>query len=206
MSEIDEEEDFDLEEIEEEETDEEENDEEFIETDSEEEEGKVTDHHELSEQEEDERDFPNFFDGLTPQGRLQVKHARKLYFDEKQREYNAMVAKEVSSKVKQRWNDIASNEQLASTGFDFQVLKNILDSQLSTTGETSTTATSRQTQQSLEEQLDIKQRGDHWDYTIGLNEVNHNNTEENTQDNETNDEEEEDNEEDEEITDDDDED
>ncbi|KAF0984104.1 hypothetical protein FDP41_008019 [Naegleria fowleri] len=202
MSEIDgEEEDFDQEQEEEEISDEDENDEEYIETDSEEEEGKVKHHHheddELSDEQEEDKDFPNFTDGLTLQGRLQVKNARKLYFDEKQREYNAMVAKEVSSKVKQKWNDIISNQQIASGGFDFQVLKNLLDSQSDIGTETSNVSR----QQSLEGQLDIKQRGDHWNYTIGLNETNHHD-EENEQANENTDEE--DNEEDEEITDDDD--
>jgi len=110
-----------------------------------------------------DENFENFEEGLSQQGRLQVKNARKLYFDEKQKEYNATIANKVSSQVKDKWKEVMTSHSDGSSVFDFQVLKNLIGA--------GTTGTLTQ-QPTTSDQLDTKQRGDDWDYTIGLNHDN----------------------------------
>ncbi|KAL9651770.1 hypothetical protein ABK040_014417 [Willaertia magna] len=125
------------------------------------EEEEIEDEEEVEDLEEEESldDIPNFEDGLTPKLRMQVKNARKSYFDEKNKEINASLSNEYTSKVKEKWNNLLSNPQVNSA-FDFQVLKNLLED----TEEKS----SHDKELNMFDKLDIKQKGDDWNYTIGL--------------------------------------
>ncbi|EFC50308.1 predicted protein [Naegleria gruberi] len=133
-----------------------------------------------------------FEQGLTISNRMRVKHARKLFFDDKQKQYNSIIAKEVSQKVKEKWTDIMDTVGEQSM-FEFNILKSLVNGDSQSTKGTSTTHT---------EELEIKQKGDEWDYTIGLKEEIEKSLNSIDDKEETSDTEENESEEDEEITDD----
>jgi hypothetical protein len=111
------------------------------------------------------QDIPNISGGLTNFYRNLVKEARQSYFMKKAADTKPDVQKSLVQNIESEWGGVLSIPELPNATFDFQVLRNLLDS-----GDKSQQTNQDESILSLRkrklEQLTAQQKGDTWRYDL----------------------------------------
>ena len=140
-------------------------------SEDEDEQSQQDDDQEAKENEEEQQDdIESFEQGLTYAFRSVVREARRYFFERQEERIRPVIHEEVKHDIDEEWKGIATLPDLQSTTFDFQVLRNLLESDKpdsKSLAKFSSDGTSSLGKKKME-QLQAKQRGDSWRYDIGI--------------------------------------
>merc|ERR1712130_734761 len=117
-----------------------------------------------------DENYESFEDGLSFSLRSIVREARRFLFTRQEERMRPVNEQRQRDEVDEEWSGVLTLPDLRSTTFDFNVLRNLLESnkEHSSTSTSSFTNSSSAGHVTKLQKLQARQRGDKWRYDIGL--------------------------------------